>query len=201
LAPEKLRGVGGILLDNHGRRFVNELATRDIVATAILKQADGKALLLLGDTAAKMFGLPAIDFYCSRGLFQKSIGAKDTADMLKVSESELEAQLRIYNAAVESGLDADFGRVCMPTTFNVSGPFYVAQVEPVVHYTMGGVRIDTEGRVLREDGSVVEGLFAAGEVTGGVHGTNRLAGNSLLECCVFGQRAGRSAAAAAMVSQ
>ena len=98
-----------------------------------------------------------------------------------------------YQNAADEGID-EFGKVSfrgVPAKDLSKETFYVGTVTPVLHYCMGGIKIDTEGSVLREDGTEIEGLLAAGEVTGGVHGTNRLGGNSLLECTVFGTIVGQ----------
>lgn len=81
-----------------------------------------------------------------------------------------------------------------------SGPFHVAHMEPVLHYTMGGLEIDTDSRVLNGDGQIIKGLYACGEIAGGVHGANRLGGSSLLGCVVFGRVAGQAAATELMKS-
>lgn len=193
LAPEKLRGVGGILLDAQGRRFVNELATRDMVAAAVMAQPGRQAFLLLGSESAQRFG-PAIEFYASKGLFSKAANCEAAAKAMGVPSPVLEATLAQYSAAAVAGRDAHSGKDVFPAAIDPAGGMYVAQVTPVVHYCMGGVRVDEVGRVLQEGGQPVVGLFAAGEVASGVHGHNRLGGNSLLECVVFGRRAGRAAA-------
>ena len=201
LAPEKLRGVGGILLDAKGKRFVNELATRAVVSAAILNlHPDHQAYLLLGSAAADTFGAAAMQFYVSKGLFKRvEGGVQRAAEEMGVKVDELKATLEAYNARCD---DPDrnppdsFGKTVFPSKieFQQGCALYIARVVPVVHYTMGGAKIDVEGRVVDDRGGVIAGLFGAGEVTGGVHGQNRLGGNSLLECVVFGRRAGRGAA-------
>lgn len=106
---------------------------------------------------------------------------------------KLSQTLEKYNQiAMENSAQPDeFGKSIFPTTFNINETLHVAQITPSIHYTMGGIRINKNAQVLNEKNEPIEGLFAAGEVTGGVHGKNRLAGNSLLECVVFGRIAGR----------
>ena len=113
---------------------------------------------------------------------------------LGVNVAGFEQTLTRYNAFQKSGNDSDFGRKGseMPAALE-SAPYYGCEVAPAVHHTMGGLKIDSEARVLNRDGKPVEGLFAAGEVTGGVHGDNRLGGNSVSDIIVFGRIAGRSA--------
>merc|ERR1712232_1056300 len=96
--------------------------------------------------------------------------------------------MKSYQNAASKGYD-EFGKTSfrgVPDTDLETETFYVGIVTPVLHYCMGGIKIDNEGNVIKEDGSIIKGLHAAGEVTGGVHGNNRLGGNSLLECTVFG---------------
>lgn len=195
LAPEKLRGVGGILLNSRAQRFVNELSTRDVISSAILKLPEQSAVLLLGSEAAASFG-PALGFYVSKGLVKKFDDVNEAAKNLGVSSGELTAELTAYNRKVASNEEDEFGKSVFPCQIELDENMYIARVVPVIHYTMGGARIDTEGRVLGEDGQPIIGLFGAGEVSGGLHGKNRLGGNSLLECCVFGRRAGKASALA-----
>lgn len=163
LAPEKLRGLGGVLVDQGGRRFVNELGTRKEVSNAInLLEGREARLVIDRDIAAKVG--PAMNFYVSKGLFQPFVaGQGGQGELLKESVA---------------GLDM--------------GSLMVARVTPAVHYTMGGLEFDTFAAALDERGERVSGLFIVGEVGGGLHGANRLGGCSLLECIVFGRIAGRS---------
>jgi flavocytochrome c len=204
LCPERMRGVGGILVNEQGKRFVNELGKRDDVSSAIMKQPNGRAFIVLGRETGESVG-PALGFYQKRGLVQRASDVKRVAEVIGASASPevLEAEFEAYDALVagkkgENGTPVgsdEFGKTVFPAVVDAKGPFFVAEVGPAVHYTMGGLAFDAKGRVLRsKDGRPIPGLYAAGEVTGGVHGANRLAGNSLLECVVFGRRAGRNAA-------
>ena len=98
----------------------------------------------------------------------------------------------MYNKNV-NGTKDEFGKVYFPQQININEELYVAVVTPSIHYTMGGIKMTKNGEIQKESGEVIKALFGAGEVTGGVHGGNRLGGNSLLECAVFGRRAARSA--------
>jgi succinate dehydrogenase/fumarate reductase flavoprotein subunit len=145
----------------------------------------------------------------------KLAGLADVADHTRMPLESLEATIKSYNAICERARNIvvhastpeelsrlhvkdDFGKVTFPAAFpaveDEGVEIFVAEVTPALHYCMGGLKINAEAQVIGEDGRVMEGLFAAGEVTGGLHGKNRLAGNSLLDCVVFGRRAGRSAA-------
>jgi succinate dehydrogenase/fumarate reductase flavoprotein subunit len=118
-------------------------------------------------------------------------GFKAFAKEFNVDEDNLKRMVEMYKVNVEEGKD-EFGKVKFGTEFKYEEEIYVGVVTPSIHYTMGGVRINENAEVLDKNGRVINGLFAAGEVTGGVHGGNRLGGNSLLECAVFGKIAGKS---------
>ncbi|ELT99303.1 hypothetical protein CAPTEDRAFT_179286 [Capitella teleta] len=202
LAPEALRGCGAILLDPQGKRFVNELGRRDHVSAKILEKC-GRfeqksenpvvAAMLLTDDVINHFGAASAGFYKFKKLIQ-DVGTLDQLSaFLKVDVDTLKATLSEYNTAAKSGEDA-FGKKAFPHAYAESEHFYVAYITPTLHYCMGGIAINTQAQVLTSDAQRLPGLYAAGEVTGGVHGNNRLGGNSLLECVVFGRIAGQHAA-------
>jgi FAD-dependent fumarate reductase len=157
LAGEALRGEGGVLLDAQGKRFVDELQTRDVVSRAIMER-DGDPTLVLDQRAYSRIH-HHVDFYVMKGLMRSG-----TLDELK----------------------AQFGWTADPEV-PASEKYYWGTVTPVVHFTMGGVETTAHGQVVDKTGHVIPNLYAAGEVTGGVHGANRLGGSSLLECVVFGR--------------
>jgi NAD(P)H-flavin reductase len=205
LAPEAMRGCGGILLDGRGRRFCNELGTRAYVTQQIQEKClpgpQCKAFLIMSGQTAESFGTAPLGFYASKGVVQLCQGADAVAQLIGCDESAVIASLRDYaDIANRAGGIDPFGKVTFPSGDweDATQLFHVAIITPCIHYTMGGVLIGTSAEVLRVRPSGVYapilGLFAAGEVTGGVHGMNRLAGNSLLECVVFGRLAGRRAA-------
>jgi len=141
------------------------------------------------------FGAAAVGFYRFKGLIE-DVGSLDhVATKLGVDASVISATIVSYKEAMDSGED-QFGKVAFPTAFSEADHFYVAHITPSLHYCMGGLEITPSAQVLRagEPKQPVPGLFAAGEVTGGVHGANRLGGNSLLECVVYGRIAGQHAA-------
>ncbi|CAI5977284.1 unnamed protein product [Closterium sp. NIES-65] len=209
LAPEALRGCGGILLNEKGDRFVNELTTRDAVVEAILKHcgplpevpdapaggADMPAVsyLILNQEAINKFDPLSCQFYIGKGLIRKFDSVEALSEGTKLPAANVKAALDAYgHHDAEKG--DPFGKTVFPVLFNSSEPpLYVAIITPSLHYCMGGLKFDTSGRILKEDGSPIPGLFGAGEVTGGLHGANRLGGNSLLECVVYGRVAGISA--------
>jgi len=177
---------------------VDELNTRQAVVDAMLQKA-GKgtapppsSTLLINSKAARMADRH-VTLYTNKGLLKKVEGVEALAAHLNLTVDPLIHTFASYNKAAEQGKD-EFGRTVFPAGHWPVEPnetFYVGQVVPVIHYTMGGIAIDTDGRVLSQaDEKAIPGLYAAGEASGGVHGANRLAGNSLLECTVFGRHVG-----------
>ena len=191
LAAEALRGCGGILLDAKGKRFCDELGRRDYV-TGEMNKNKGPFRLVLNSKAGK-----EIEWHCKhyqgRKLMKFFENGTKLAQELGISPEELQATFKKYSEDAKNGKDEYGKKFFHNTPFDISDSFWVAIVTPVVHYTMGGIKISTDSEVMGNE-KVVPGLFAAGEVAGGVHGKNRLGGNSLLECVVFGRIAGRSAA-------
>jgi len=238
LAPEALRGLGGILINQDGKRFVNELDTRDKVTQAIFKnckpliveqEVNGQmktvvgpvvAHLIMTDEAVKLF--PNLQFYQAKGFLRGFLAVEELAEGLELPGNTLKQTFAEYHECfVRQGNCADpFGKKDFPFGTRSNDVFHAMMITPAIHYTMGGLEIDKEAHVLRavaaaaenkDEGDeaveapattkeIIPGLFAAGEVTGGVHGANRLGGNSLLECVVFGRRAGRGAAVTASSS-
>jgi len=195
LAPEALRAVGGLLLNRKGKRFVDELGRRDHVVAEMRKQKAPIWLVLNGQSADK-FGRN-FDFYLRKNLFTKfEDGFEEFAQRTKyVKKDNIWESLGDYHQAAGGLKDDDFGKTVFPELYDPQDRIYVGQVTPVIHYTMGGVEVNKNAEVLSgETGDPIPGLFAAGEVTGGVHGKNRLGGNSLLECVVYGRTAGEKAA-------
>lgn len=189
---EAVRGNGAILVNKEGQRFVNELETRDVVSAAILEQTDGQCYLVFDQSVRE--SLAAIEGYISAGIVFQGDDLVALATEIQVPTDALPGVVEIYNDHQASGTDADFGRESMERPL-VEAPFYAALCAPAVHHTMGGVKINADCEVLGEDGSAIPGLFAAGEVTGGVHGGNRLGGNAVADIVVFGRIAGSSALA------
>ena len=187
LIGETVRGEGAILVNNAGKRFVNELDTRKKVSNAIIAQPTGHAYLILDQKVFQR--VKALGFYQSVGLVEQADTLAELADQINVDPHQLDETVTEWNAAVENQKDAQFGRHTGMRTLDAA-PFYAIHVAPAVHYTMGGIHIDKETRVLDENGNVIPGLFAAGEVAGGLHGNNRVGGNSIAETIVFGRQAG-----------
>lgn len=208
LAAEALRAYGGILLDKHGRRFVNELDMRDVVSQKIFENCEPEhegghivTYMLLNDEGVQGFGEKLLGFYRSKGLIQTYANFSEMVEQCGVSTMSLETlreTVHDYNECHAGRREDKFGKTRFPNAFSLDKPIHMMRITPGVHYTMGGLRISKDGQVLRKGANEtfepIGGLFAAGEVAGGVHGKNRLAGNSLLECVVFARRAARFAA-------
>ena len=190
LAAEALRGVGGILINANGERFCDELGRRDYV-TGEMNKNKGPFRLVLNGKAGK-----EIEWHCKhyigRKLMKRFESGAQLAAELNIKPEQLANSFKQYNEDDKKGSDAYGKKFFTNVPFDMNDHFYVSIVTPVVHYCMGGVKISTEGEVLGKNNKV-QGLYAAGEVSGGVHGKNRLGGNSLIECVVFGRIAGRSA--------
>jgi fumarate reductase flavoprotein subunit len=192
LITEAVRGNGAILVNHEGKRFVNELTTRDAASAAILAQKGKTAYLILDEGIRK--SLKQIDGYFHLGLVKQGATIEELAMAVNVPAAALKETVEAYNKAVEAKSDAAFKRPDMPRSI-ATPKFYAIEVAPGIHYTMGGIKINGETMVIDKKGAPIKGLYAAGEVTGGVHGANRLGGNSIAETITFGRIAGKSAAA------
>lgn len=186
LAAEVVRGIGGILLSPQGTRFVNELGTRKAVVDQMLVSAaatnnEERAFWLVISSHSVPLAERLLQIYVSRGLLRNITNPEDlTALVGKNALGSLEA----YSDAATDAFGRQ-DRLGLP--MHQADYWLVGEVTPVVHYTMGGIKIDTDGHVLHRNGTIIDRLYAVGEVSGGVHGENRLGGNSLLECTVFGR--------------
>lgn len=192
LAAEALRGVGGILLDKNGNRFCDELGHRDYV-TGEMNKNKGPFRLVLNGAAAKEI-LWHCKHYMGRNLMKHFAKGSDLAKEIGISNAQLEDTFNKYNDVAKTKKDPYGKKFFHNMPLNLNDEFYVAIVTPVVHYCMGGVEINPESKVMYSGGQKpITGLFACGEVGGGVHGANRLGGSSLLGCVVYGRVAGNSA--------
>ncbi len=187
MITEAVRGNGAVLINKDGKRFFNELETRDAVSAAILKQKDGVVFLFFDSDMQK--SLKATDNYIKQSYTLTGETLDDIAKKMGVDAATLKATMEAYKKGRASGKDA-FGRADMARDLD-KGPFYAITVTPAVHHTMGGIKIDTNTQVYNAEGMVIPGLFAAGEVTGGVHGGNRLGGNAQADIVTFGRIAGQ----------
>jgi fumarate reductase flavoprotein subunit len=192
MITEAVRGNGAILVNKGGARFIDELKTRDVVSAAILEQEGGISYLLFDDSVRK--SLKAIEDYVKMKIVLEAPTPEELAALIGADGAVLAGTIAQYNQAVSSKNDGEFGRSDLPRSLS-EAPYYAIEVLPAVHHTMGGVKIDVEGRVISTAGSPIPGFYAAGEVTGGVHGGNRLGGNALADIVTYGRTAGASAAA------
>lgn len=186
--------VGAMIYVNfNGDRFVDEGARRDVLTDAVLKQPGKKVWVITDEQSKKQM---SIEEGMKKGIVFKADTIEDLAKQINLDPAKLRAVIDRYNSFVDAKKDLDFGK----TTFTQKiekAPFYAGLGTPQVHHTMGGVRINTNAEVLDIYGRVIPGLYAAGEVTGGVHGTNRVGGNAIVDITVFGRIAGKNAALAA----
>lgn len=190
-----LRGEGGLLLNGKGQRFADELGHRDYVSGEMWKEKEAKKWpirLVLNSKASNV-----LDFhtrhYSGRGLMKKMSG-KELAKDIGCSEDALQKTFLDYNDIADGKKKDPFGKKFFHNLpFDINDTFHVAVMEPVLHFTMGGIEINDKAQVLNADGAPFDGLYACGELAGGVHGANRLGGSSLLGCVVYGRVAGDSA--------
>ncbi len=192
MVTEAVRGNGAILINKDGNRFTNELLTRDVVSKAILEQKDGVAYLFFDEGLRK--SLKATEEYFNMGLVTEADSVEELAEKLSIDKDTMVESIKKYNDAVAANKDSEFNREDLPRQLN-EGKVYAIPVTPAVHHTMGGLKINTNAEVVNTDGNIIQGLFAAGEVTGGIHGGNRLGGNALADIVTFGRTAGKNAAA------
>ncbi|MFR4479449.1 MAG: flavocytochrome c [Fusobacterium sp.] len=191
MITEAVRGEGAILVNREGKRFVSELETRDVVSKAELEQTGKSAFLVFDQEVREKLG--AINGYVRKGFTVEGATVEELAGKIGVDAKGLVDTMAKYNGYVKAGEDKDFGKTALPREL-VKAPFYAIEVSPAVHHTMGGVRINTNAEVLTADGKVIPGLFATGEITGGVHGANRIGGNAVTDITVYGKTAGENAA-------
>lgn len=192
LAAEALRGVGGIMLDANGNRFVDELGRRDYVSGE-MKKNKGPFRLILNAAGAKEI-MWHCKHYIGRGVMKAYPNAAALAADMGLPATHIAKTFESYNTVAKAGKPDQFGKQFFQNApFTASEELHVAIITPVVHYCMGGVAINEKSEVVTPEGKAIPGLYAAGEVAGGIHGRNRLGGNSLLDCVVFGRVAGRSA--------
>ena len=191
LITEGLRGDGAILVNAEGKRFYDEVSTRDKVSAAIIEQTDKSAWLVVDQAMVDKSAV--IAGYIKSGYTVTGATYEELAKAMGVDEATFTSTMNTWNQAVEAKSDAEFNRTSFANPLTAA-PYYAIKITPAVHHTMGGIVINPKAEVLNEKGEVISGLFAAGEVTGGVHGANRLGGNAVADFVVFGRISGQSAA-------
>ncbi|EFC36055.1 fumarate reductase [Naegleria gruberi] len=206
LAAEALRAYGGIIVNENGNRFCNELGRRDYVSDMIFKNCKSEienghttAYMIMNDHVAKSFSESLLSFYIGKGFIKKfnnlQHAHQESLQHLNLQQliNTIENYNHFYNQyQLNNSIVDDFGKNLFPTLFNLNDTIYISRITPSIHYTHGGLLFDEKARVLRRianDNTVepIQGLYTAGEASGGLHGLNRLAGNSLLECVVYGR--------------
>ncbi|WMJ77775.1 MULTISPECIES: flavocytochrome c [unclassified Sedimentibacter] len=189
-----------IFVNKEGNRFVDEGERRDVMTKALMEQTDANMWVIVdkhsyptGDTINNFN--ESIDSLVEAGRAYKSDTLEGLAELIGVDEKNLTAAVETFNQAVDGTTEDPFGRTLYADKIDTA-PYYAGARVPTVHHTMGGVEINELSQVIGSDGQIIKGLYAAGEVTGGIHGSNRLGGNALADITVFGKIAGESAALA-----
>ncbi len=190
LITEGLRGDGAVLINAEGKRFIDEVGTRDVVSAAEIAQTGSYSWLVVDQ--AMVDNSSVIQGYIKKGYTVTGATYEELGKAMGVDEAALAETMNNWNGYVEAKSDPDFGRTSFANPLNTA-PYYAIKVTAGVHHTMGGLKINSNTEVLNENGEVIPGLFAAGEVTGGVHGANRLGGNAVADFTVFGRIAGAAA--------
>ncbi len=202
---EKMYGVGpgfadyvafsyGVLIDTtRGERFVNELADRKTRADAILKV--GQPCIGIADAKGVEQSGYKIERCLKKGVVKKFDQLKELALCYNIPYSPLKETIEKYNNSVEKKLDEEWGKPILPLAKPlIHPPYYGIRLWPKVHHTMGGVQINTRAQVMDLSHQPIKGIYAAGEVTGGVHGACRLGSCAITDCLIFGRIAGKKAA-------
>ena len=186
----------GILVNAEGKRFCNDMSTRDAVSNAELEQPGAYAYIIFDQRIVD--DLKSCQKYISNGLTVSSDSYEGLAKEMGLTgdaAANFVETMNTWNASVAAGEDAEFGRSNGMDGDLSTAPYYAIKIAPGIHHTMGGLKINTDAQVLDTDGSIIPGLYAAGETTGGVHGGNRIGGNAVCDFVVFGRIAGSNASA------
>ena len=192
---------GAIMLNQEGKRFVEELQRRDVLSEAILNQTGRYCWVLWNDNIGKISNTVKAhaneyEAFTKQGIMATCDDLKCIADFTKIPFDQLQATVKRVTDMAGKGNDKDFKHRAGLMDMS-QGKYYVIKAVPSTHHTMGGVRINEKAEALTAEGKVIPGLWAAGEVTGVTHGTNRLGGNAYTDIIVFGRIAGEAAAQAA----
>ena len=195
LISESIRGGGAILVSQAGKRFYNEMETRDKVSAEIIALPEKSAWVIFDEQVRA--NNKAADEYIAKGFVLSAPTPEELAVKLNMNPHDLAETLERYNLFVVAKKDEDFGRTTALRHPLNQGPFFAIRIAPGVHHTMGGVVINTDTAVLDSQKQPITGAWAAGEVAGGIHGANRIGGNAVADIIIFGILAGRNAAALA----
>lgn len=186
-----------VIVNKEGKRFVEELGRRDEMSSAIVAQTGSCCYELIDQAAYEASEIeknhgPEVQYLLDHKMLVKADTLKEAADFFGIDAAELEATVERYNGYVKDGVDPEFNKRSLPAEIG-EGPYWIVKAVPAVHHTMGGICINENAEVLNTEGKVIEGLYAAGEVTGGIHGSNRLGSCALADITVFGRIAGQNA--------
>ncbi|MBM6859944.1 flavocytochrome c [Clostridium saudiense] len=189
-----------ILVNKEGKRFVEELERRDVISKATVAQTDNVSYMFWDEASMEASKVNVkhkkeYDNLIERGILVKADTIEDAAAHFGIDAEELKKTVANYNEYSANGKDLEFNKRGELVAFT-DGPYYIMKSRPAIHHTMGGVKINTNAEVLNTAGEVIDGLYAAGEVTGDIHGTNRLGSDAIADITVFGRVAGRNAAKA-----
>jgi fumarate reductase flavoprotein subunit len=190
-----MRSLGAILVNQEGKRFCNDLSTRDAVSAAELQQTGGYAYIIFDQNLVDHN--KSAQEYINKGMAATGASYEELAKNMGLEGEAVQTFVQTmdtWNKAVANGVDEEFGRNNGMDDDLSTAPFYAIQIAPGIHHTMGGIKINPEAQVISTDGNVIPGLYAAGETTGGVHGGNRIGGNAVCDFVVFGRIAGLNAA-------
>ena len=192
---------GAIMLNQEGKRFVEELQRRDVLSEAILNQTGRYCWVLWNDKIGSISNTVKAhaneyEAFTKQGIMTTCDDLKCIADFTKIPFDQLRKTVKRVSDMAGKGNDKDFNHRAGLMDMQ-QGKYYVIKAVPSTHHTMGGVRINEKAEALTAEGKVIPGLWAAGEVTGVTHGTNRLGGNAYTDIIVFGRIAGEAAAKAA----
>lgn len=184
-----------VFVNQQGKRFIDECESRDVLADAFFD--NGGLVYMIADEKIRQTAANTSDETIEReikeGIIIQADSLEELAEKIAVPAAELMATINQYNRYVEQGHDPEFHKSAFGLKVE-QGPFYATPRQPSVHHTMGGLKIDTKARVISKEGNVIPGLYAAGEVAGGIHAGNRLGGNALIDIFTYGRIAGESAA-------
>lgn len=192
LVTEGLRGRGAILVNQEGKRFGDEMATRDVVSADVLAQPGSYAYIIFDNNLRK--NMATVESMVALGIVTEAATYEELAKKLNIPTDAFKATMDKWNNDVKAKNDTEFGRTQAIDWTLEEAPYYAIKIAPAVHHTMGGIKINTNAEVIVTNNTAIAGLYAAGEVTGGIHGANRLGGNAIADIIIFGRQAGKNAA-------
>jgi fumarate reductase flavoprotein subunit len=186
-----------VYVTEKGKRFISELERRDVISNAEMKTGGKKTYSIFNHEMVVNMGSKEeeVERGLARGRFVKADSIAELAGKIGIDADVLVATIKQHNAYIKNKKDPDYQKNITDRMVTLEqGPFYAVAQWPAVHHTMGGLRINTNAQVLDIWGKIIPRLYAAGEVTGGVHGSNRLGANAIPDATVFGRIAGTNAA-------